>query len=67
MTSILAKLKLLKPPEPTTQPIDNNYMRPTVLECNLVRLGCGQDVIEDALHEPPERWEGIINYYEKNQ
>jgi len=64
MTSILARLKQLKPEviEPTAH---RGYMHPTVLECNLIRLDCSPDIIQDALAEPPERWEEIIKYYEK--
>lgn len=66
MSSILARLKELKPDiiDPT---VHMGYMHPTVLECNLERLECSPDIIQDALLEPPERWEGIIEYYENRK
>jgi hypothetical protein len=63
--SILTRLKSLKKEDEITPLGDENaYMHPTVLECNLVRLGCGMDVVSDALLEPREAWEGIVKYYE---
>jgi hypothetical protein len=63
--SILTRLKSLKKEgEITPLGVDKAYMHPSILECNLVRLGCGMDVVNDALLEPREAWEGIIKYYE---
>lgn len=65
--SILNRLKTLKQPSPFGGGVgrDNNHMHHTVLECNLVRLGCDFDVVSDALLEHPGAWEGIIKYFEE--
>jgi len=51
------------------QPINNDgiELNQYTFKQRLKELGCDDETIEDCLFEPVEKWEFLLNYFERKQ